>query len=270
MSGVRSAVLEGGPAAAEQAVVFVHGSPGSSRDWEELVGAVGAFGRAVALDMPGFGRADRPDGFDYTVAGYARHLAGCLAALGVVRAHLVLHDLGGPWGLAWAVAHPDAFASASLVNTGVWPDYRWHAFARIWRTPVLGEILMAAVTRPGFHLAARYRSPRGLPWRFVDRMYDDYDRGTRRAILKLYRATGDPSGLGYALAAALRPLDRPALVVWGRHDPYLPLRLAERQREAFPSARVVVLEHSGHFPFADDPSGLRDALLPFLRQHLAG
>src|SRR5262245_21773377 len=106
VAGVRSPVLEAGPPAAEEAVVFVHGNPGSSGDWEELVGRVGEFGRAVALDMPGFGRADKPDDFDYTVSGYAGHLGGCLAELEVRRAHLVLHDFGGPWSLAWAAAHP--------------------------------------------------------------------------------------------------------------------------------------------------------------------
>jgi len=76
--------------------------------------------------------------------------------------------------------------------------------------------------------------------------------------------------LGYDLARALRPLDRPALVIWGSHDRYLPLWLAERQREAFPSASVVVLADSGHFPFADDPAGVQNALLPFVREHLVG
>jgi hypothetical protein len=50
------------------------------------------------------------------------------------------------------------------------------------------------------------------------------------------------------LSAALRPLDRPALVVWGRKDPYLPVEQAERQRETFPRARVVVLRGWGNLP----------------------
>jgi len=113
-------------------------------------------------------------------------------------------------------------------------------------------------------------TPRRVPRRVVDRWYDDYDRETRWAIIRLYRATSNPSGLGYELVRALRPLDRPALVIWGRHDRYLPLWLAERQREAFPSARVVVLADSGHFPLADDPAGVQNALLPFVREHLVG
>jgi pimeloyl-ACP methyl ester carboxylesterase len=266
VDGVRTPLLEGGSPGVDEAVVFVHGNPGSSRDWVDLAGAVSAFARVAALDMPAFGRADRPRTFEYTVEGYARHLARCLDALGIRRAHLVLHDFGGAWGLAWAAGHPDAFRSATLINTGILPGYRWHYLARIWRTPVLGELFMATSTRSGFRLLLRHGNPRGLPPAFVDRMYDDFDTGTRRAVLRLYRAT-DPRGFA-ALGPPLRRLHRPALVVWGAHDPYLPVAYASRQREVFPDARVVVLDGSGHWPFADDPAAVAAAVIPFLREQL--
>ncbi|CAN5194767.1 alpha/beta hydrolase [soil metagenome] len=250
--------------------MFLHGNPGSSRDWEDLLARVGRFARGIAVDMPGFGRADKPGTFDYTVAGYARHLDGALRELGVARAHLVLHDFGGVWGLAWAAYHPQRFASVTLINVGVMPGYRWHYMARIWRTPLLGELAMATTTRAAFALSLKHGNPRGLPMSFIDRMYDDFDRGTRRAVLRLYRATSDPGGsTARELAVALRPLDRPALVLWGRQDPYVPVKYAERQREVFPGARVVILETSGHWPFADDPEGVAGAVIPFLQEQLS-
>jgi pimeloyl-ACP methyl ester carboxylesterase len=245
-------------------VVFVHGNPGSSQDWLPLMEKVGTSVRAVALDHPGFGRADKPADFDYTVGGYAAHLGEALERLKVTRAHLVLHDFGGPWGLAWAAQHPDAFASAVLLNTGALLDYRWHYLARIWRTPVVGQLFMASATRAGFGLLLRHGNPRGLPRPFVDRMYADFDRGTKRAVLRLYRATDDPGAASAQLSRVLRPLDRPALVIWGVHDPYIPVEQAEIQRRTFPSAEVVLLEESGHWPFVDDPAGVEEAVLPFL------
>ncbi len=268
VDGVRSPLLIGGPEGASEAVVFVHGNPGSSRDWMDLASRVSEFARVLAFDMPGFGRADKPENFDYTVPGYARHLARAVEQVGVQRAHLVLHDFGGPWGLEWAVAHPNQFATATLINTGALFGYRWHYLARIWRTPRLGEAFMATTTRPAFRLLARQGNPRGLPREYVDRAFDEFDRKTRRAVLKLYRATSDPSGVGRRQAEALRPLDRPALVVRGQHDPYIPVRYAEVQREAFPSAKVVVLERSGHWPFVDDPEGVAAATVPFLREQV--
>ena len=267
VAGVRSPYIQAGPPDADEAVVFVHGNPGSSQDWAALVDKVGAFGRAVAPTMPGYGRADKPENFDYTVGGYARHLERIIQALGIRRVHLVLHDFGGQWGLAWAAAHPDKFASVTLVNIGVLKNYSWHYLARIWRAPVLGELFMAISTRPAFHLLFKHGNPRGLPKDFVNRMYDDFDSGTKRAVLKLYRST-DANGNAQKLATALRPLDRPALVIWGARDPYLPVRYAERQREVFPQAEVAILEHSGHWPIADDPDQVADLIIPFLRRQL--
>jgi menaquinone-9 beta-reductase len=266
VSGVSTPVCSAGDSDSPEAVVLVHGNPGSRRDWDDLLVRAGSFARAVAFDMPGFGQADKPESFDYTVDGYARFLGSMLDQLHIERAHLVLHDFGGPWGLQWAADNPDRLASVVLINTGVLPDYRWHYLARIWRTPVAGEVFQATTTRSGLRMALRHGNPRGLPRAFVDRMYDDMDPGTSRAILRLYRSTDDPSAVGHRQAEVLAPLDRPALVIWGAHDPYLPVALAERQREAFPSAEVEILDDSGHWPFADNPEAVGRLVEPFLRQ----
>ncbi len=270
IDGLVTPVSSVGDPNSTEAVVFVHGNPGSRRDWDDLLTRVASFARAVALDMPGFGRAERPPDFSYTVEGYARFLGSALDQLGIERAHLVLHDFGGPWGLEWAIGSPDALASAVLINTGALVDYRWHYLAKIWRTRGAGEAFQATTTRSGLRMALRHGNPRGLPRAFVDRMYDHVDAGTTRAVLSLYRATDDPGAVGRTHADALKPLDRPALVVWGAHDPYIPVALAERQREAFPSAEIAILEESGHWPFADDPEGVGRHVEPFLRTVVAG
>lgn len=268
VAGVRSVVREGGPPG-DEAVVFVHGNPGSSQDWEFLGTQVADFARVVAPDMPGFGHADKPRTFEYTVEGYARHLAGLLDVLGVRRAHLVLHDFGGPWGLVWAATNHSRYASTTLINCGVLPGYQWHRFARIWRTPLLGELSQLLANRAAFHKSLNAGQPRPLPRAFIDRMYDDYDAGTKRAILRLYRAT-EPGRNAARLQGALRPLDRPTLVVWGARDPYIDVAYAERQRETFPSASVHVLPDSGHWPFADDPERVAALVVPFLKAQTRG
>jgi len=60
-------VLTSGPQAPAEAVVFIHGNPGSADDWRGLLPHAGALGRAVALDMPGYGRADKGRELDFTV-----------------------------------------------------------------------------------------------------------------------------------------------------------------------------------------------------------
>jgi pimeloyl-ACP methyl ester carboxylesterase len=263
--GTRSRLLQAGPKNDAEAVVFVHGNPGSADDWEPLVSAVGGIGRrAVALDLPDFGETVAPAGFEHTIEGYATFLDQALETLEVERVHLVVHDFGGPIGLTWAAARPDALVSVTLIDTGVVSGYRWHRLARIWRTPVLGELFQASSTRRAFRWGLSRGEPRGLPRAFVETMCDHYDRRTRRAVLKLYRATDDPAAMSAELIARLAPRDIPALVIWGEHDAYLPCEYAARQRDTFPSADVHVLPLSGHWPYADAPETVERLLLEFL------
>jgi pimeloyl-ACP methyl ester carboxylesterase len=245
--GLRSPLIDLG-ARSNEAVVFVHGNPGSRLDWLELATRVSEFGRAVALDMPGFGQADKPRDFSYHVGSYAHHLEGVFAHLGVRRCHLVLHDFGGLWGLAWAARHPQAIRSVTLINTGIPWSYSWHPLARLWRTPLLGELFMASTTRMSFRALVQFREPQKLPRAFIDQMYQHLDQETRRVILEVYRRTTDLESLARWLHQALRPLDLPTLVIWGQRDPYLPASLAKRQKETFPRAQVHGLPNGGHWP----------------------
>ena len=267
-AGVVSRLIEAGDREATTAVVYVHGNPGSSSDWSALVAATGEFARAVAFDMPGFGTTHAPAGFDYSVDSYGAFLGAALDALGVERAHLVLHDFGGPFGFSWGLAHPDAWRSVVLLDIGVLPGYRWHSMARRWRTRGLGELAQAWIPRFAWRRAMAGANPKGLPPEFVEKMYDEYDRETRRTVLALYRATPDPAVAAEELGPQIAALHKPALVVWGASDPYASSEYAERQRDYFDVRRVVILPESGHWPFQDDPAATAEAVLPFLREQL--
>lgn len=263
--GTQPRVLQAGPLDAAEAVVFVHGNPGSCDDWERLAGALGATGvRAVAVDLPDFGETIAPPGFAHDVPAYAGFLDEALGALGVERVHLVVHDFGGPIGLVWAAMHVERVASVTLIDTGILPGYRWHRLARLWRTPVLGELFQAISTPRVLRRMIGRGEPSGLPQPFLDTMAGHYDKRTRAAVLKLYRATDDPGAAATEFADFMASKDIPALVIWGEHDAYLPASYAPRQRDAFPSADVHVLPASGHWPFADAPETVERLLVGFV------
>ncbi|HET7508271.1 MAG TPA: alpha/beta hydrolase, partial [Solirubrobacterales bacterium] len=265
VGGTRTRLVQAGPAETGEAVVFLHGNPGSSDDWVGLAAVAASAGRrAVAFDLPDFGETIAPDGFQHDVPGYAGFVEAALTKLGIERVHLVLHDFGGPIGLYWAASHPDALAGITLIDTGLLPGYKWHTLARVWRTPIVGEIFQATATRPAFRYLLNRNEPRGLPRDFVEAMYDHFDRRTRKAVLELYRATDDPGGMSEALVGLFADREIPALVIWGEHDAYLPWKYAERQRDAFPAAEVHVLPASGHFPFADAPETVERLFAEFL------
>ena len=96
----------------------------------------------------------------------------------------------------------------------------------------------------------------------MDSVWDHFDHGTQRAILKLYR-TASPSVLAVA-GEQLREIDCPALIVWGADDPYVPSSFANAYAEALGGeTRVEVLEGVRHWPWVDDP-GVIDRVLEFL------
>ena len=159
-------------------------------------------------------------------------------------------------------------ASATLLNTGVAIDYRWHRYARIWRTPVLGEVFQATASRPGFRMLPGRENPR-LVRDQIDRIYDvSRSWATKRAVLKLYRAT--PAATLAGPAAALRPLDRPALVIWGPGTHTCPANRPSADASAFPSAQVELLEGHGHWVMLENPERVASPVVPFLRRQLPG
>jgi pimeloyl-ACP methyl ester carboxylesterase len=112
------------------------------------------------------------------------------------------------------------------------------------------------------------KNPKPFPPAVVDRMYDDIDAGTKRAILALYRATSDIDGMTARLVAKLAPLHLPALVLWGAADAFLPARFAEMQRRFFGEVDVHVLEGAGHWPFIDEPERVASLVIPYLQKQV--
>ena len=263
VEGLRTSVLIGGDGTPGEAVVFVHGNPDAGADWMPLMSRVAEFATVVAPDLPGFGSADeRADG-DYSIYGYARFLDGVIRQLGIARVHLVAHDFGGPFAAAWAADHPDAVASVTFVNTGVLVGYRWHRMARIWQTPVLGELSMRAL-RPGLVATLLARENPGLPRPWAEIIVGHLmPPKTRRAVLRLYRSVrpGDME----LLAARLREHDHDALVVFGDADAYIPVEQAHRQVQAFPRAEIRILPGVGHWCWLENTALVAGHVVPFLR-----
>jgi pimeloyl-ACP methyl ester carboxylesterase len=248
-------------------VLFVHGNPGSGADWMPLASQVARFATIVAPDLPGFARADKPADYDYTVAGSAQFLHALVEHLGIERVHLVCHDFGGPFATRWAADHPERVASVTMVNTGVMIDYHWHRLARVWRTPLVGELAMQVSTPAVANALVHHDNP-GLPPEWVHTIAGHLaPPATKRAVLRLYRST-DVDEVA-ALAPQLRPHDHPALVVFGADDVYIPAAMAHRQSEAFPHVQIRVLPGLGHWCWLEDNDTVAEIVVGFLHRHAA-
>jgi pimeloyl-ACP methyl ester carboxylesterase len=240
-------------------VLYVHGVPTSSDDWVPFLERTGG----VAPDLPGFGRTSKRGDLDYSIAGIDRFVERFLAEREIDRVRLVVHDWGSA-ALAFAQRLPERIDRLVIINAvPLLPGYRWHRTARVWRTRGLGELAMGMSSRWVLKQALREANATAgtMPDAFVRSVHAHFDQGTQRAILRLYRSA-DPEVLA-AAGARLGDIAAPALVVWGKEDPYLPPAFADDFAAALPDARAHVVAGAGHWPWYDVPD-LIEEIVAFL------
>jgi pimeloyl-ACP methyl ester carboxylesterase len=227
------------PAEGGAPTLYLHGVPTASWLWRPFLERTGG----VAPDLPGFGQSGKPGYFDYSIAGYARFLQEFTAAAGLERMSLVLHDWGAV-GLGFAQRFPERIERLVLFSTvPLLPGYRWHRVARAWRTPVVGELMMGFTTRWAFR--------REMPREVADAAWEDFDHGTQRAILKLYRSSPEP--LLARAGERLGELRCPALILWPTNDPYIPADFGRRYADALGGEPQLEPVEGGHWTWLDRP-----------------
>jgi pimeloyl-ACP methyl ester carboxylesterase len=245
---VRWRRAEGATPAATQ-TLYLHGAPSSSAQWEPFLEAHGG----IAPDLPGFGQTGKPGSFSYTFDGYAAWLDAFAAHAGLTEPFdLVVHGWGAI-GLPWALAAPGRVRRlALLAPVPLLPGFEWGRLARIWRRTFIGESAMGFGIRPVFdRVLQRFHGGAPLPATFLQNLWDDFDPGTQRAVLRLHRH-GDPE----TLAAQGRELSRfrgEALVAWGSEDRCLGSRWAGAYAEQLPGGRVLDVPGVGHWIWLDHP-----------------
>jgi pimeloyl-ACP methyl ester carboxylesterase len=235
-------------------VVLLHGNPDTHKVWQPVAARLTSH-HLVLPDLPGFGRSAPRSEFDCSLANQARWVRQLLDVLELSQVHLVVHDVGGTFGLAFASEHPERVASLSIFNTNFFPDYRWHFWARVWRTRVLGEAAMAIANRPLFERELRRGSPR-MTKAYARAAYAEFHPGAKRMVLRYYRAM-DPevySGWDEKLLEATGHV--PKQVLWGDRDPFLPASTAER----FGAKTVRHFGDCGHWLMIEQPEAAGDAI----------
>ena len=105
-----------------QVFVFLHGNPTSSYLWRNVIPFVTPVGRALAMDLPGFGRSDKPD-IGYTLQDHQQYVDGFIAALGLEDVVLVVHDWGSVLGLDYARRNTDNVVGVVLMEAIVPPRF---------------------------------------------------------------------------------------------------------------------------------------------------
>ena len=217
-------------------VVLVHGLSGSTRWWDRTVGVLAPRYRVHLVDLPGFGSMRRAEG-GFVLSEAADWLASWMEAVGLQRASLVGHSMGGYVSIVLAARRPDLVRRLVLVAPAGVPTGR---------------------SIPGYLLpllwSGRYMTPGFLPVLVRDAM--------RTGPLTLLGAAREL--LAEDVRAYLHGIQAPTLLIWGRRDTLVPPSVGDLMRGEVPTSRLLVLDGAGHVPMFESAAQTNAALLAFL------
>jgi pimeloyl-ACP methyl ester carboxylesterase len=253
------------------AVVLVHGMVNSSRHWQQVAQRLASRYTVIAPDLIGHGDSATPRG-DYSLGAHAAAIRDLLAVIGVDRATIVGHSLGGGVALQFFYQFPQRVERLALVSAGG----LGHEVSPLLRTAALPGMsaLLAAGAHPkvldgirdaGRRMRAR-GSSKGVYLEAIARALRPLERpGAREAFLQTLRSVIDVRGQRVSAVDRLYILGGfPTLIVWGERDNTIPLSHGRAAHEAIPGSLFRTLPRAAHFPHLEDPEGLADVLRDFI------
>lgn len=266
VAGSRLYYYAAGSRGAGEPIILLHGFPTSGHLWTDVVPALPAGHRVVVLDLLGYGRSDPGAVGQLGIDAHADRLIGVIDQLGIERACLVGHGVGGGVAQSAGVRFPHRVSRLCLVDSiafDAWPTAR----------AMLGRFLLkyGHYVPPGWVLStARSELMRG---------YLDQERGAHDADVFLRPFDGDGcltllrhvEAVTEAPSAASRraqDITAPTSVVWGAEDPVLSLSYGRALAASIPGSTLHVIDGASHFTPAEAGHSVAAALGALLSRPL--
>ena len=233
--------LKHGPVVASQAgdsgppLVLLHGLAGSDAWWRRNMPALSGEFRVTAIDLPGFGSSHRDARL--ILDEVPAQVDALLGELGIERAHVMGHSMGGLVAGGLAAEHPQRVDRLVLVDAGFLS---------------LDPTLRHRVTGP----------LKTLPWTSLTILPTLLRDVARSGPVRMARATAEV--LRKDWRHKLPAITAPTLVVWGEHDRICNPRIGEEIAAVVPGARLVIIPGAGHIPMWEKQAAFDREVLGFL------
>ena len=253
------------PAAPRPPLLLIHGYLVSHWEWRAMLAPLAAAGfDVIALDLPGHGESDRPRDFTYGVAGFSEIVIGVMDALGIEKAPLFGHSMGGAIALYTAARNPERVPCLVVLDAACYP-IALSLQNRLAVTPIIGPLLFKGVFGKrdikNYFRDQVYRDPALATDELVDYIYERMCRpGGKDA---LHATLVSLSNLG-EVERSLRAIRCPTLVIWGENERLFPVENGRRMASEIPGAELVVIPDCGHAGNEERPAEVLAAVLPFL------
>ncbi len=245
-------------------LVLLHGWPSSSALWDKIIPGLSKDFFVIAPDLPGHGQSDKPEDQNYDLNFLRTFILDFYDALGLDRASLAAHDLGGMAGLSFAVHHRDRLDKFIIMNTSPFSNWHWLLSLTIsllkqpWSTRFfLIPLVFKQVLGPGFfnsklltpELVKKFQAP----W-VADRQ--GKTAFSQTIAVPPEQMTESPESLA--------KINCPTLILWGKKDRFFPYGLAKKLNGILPNAQRVGIDNAGHFLQEEQPKKITQAIRSFL------
>lgn len=248
---------------AGQPVVMFHGNPTWSFLYRKVIAALRGRFRCIAMDYPGFGLSERPDGYGYTSAEHAQVIGKLVDHLGLDRFIVVGQDWGGPIGMTVALERASRVAGLVFANTWYWPAQgSLRTFSIVMSTAPLQWLILQ---RNAF---VTFIMPRSVATPMEPRVFKTYRDAqptpeARHGVAEFPRQIRLARPMLERLAAeAPKALeDKPMELVWAMKDPAFGNEaVIARWQHDFPKAHLTRIENANHYIQEDAPEAIAAAV----------
>ncbi len=247
-------------------LVFVHGNPNWSFGYRELIRHFSKTHRCIAIDHIGFGLSDKPYGVSYLPQFHAENLESVITALQLRDITLVLHDWGGPIGIAYAENDPENVQRLIIFNSWFWSvreDKTLRTFSKFMGS-VLGRNLCKYFN---FFPRVLMKMDMGDKNNYSKDIHQHYIKPfshsrTRKGTWVFPRSfLAEDQWLTQLWDKRNRIRGLPALFLWGLKDKAFPQKFLSRWEDTFHQHTAVKFENSGH----NSPEEIGRAAIPFVQ-----
>lgn len=248
-------------------ILLFHGIGEFLEAWWRNIDPLSEHYLVYAMDLPGHGLSDKSAG-SYSLSFVAELVSDFMKAMGIERAHLIGHSLGGILALSMAVNYPDRVGKLILVDCGGL-DREVPLLYRLCTLPVLGDILVRPTVKAGLRngIKRRFYNPQLVTEEMVDKDYEFMKMPeTKRAMLDIIRSNVNLSGLRpeIVMTDKLRLVKSPTLFIHGEQDAVIPLAHARHACNLIPDARLEAITECGHCPYIEKASEFNEMVIAFL------
>ena len=254
-------VRESGPKDAP-AVLLLHGFGASLHTWDAWAQGLTASHRVIRIDLPGSGLSEPDPAGSYTDARSIQMLVALMDELGLDRASVVGHSIGGRIAWTFAALHPERIDRLVLVAPDGFasPGFEYGQPAEV---PAALGLMRYALPKAllRMNLKPAYGNPDFLTDALTTRYHDlMLAPGARDAMFKRLQQTTltDP-------VPVLASIRAPTLLLWGEADAMIPFANAKDYQKALPGSRLVSFAGVGHLPQEEAASASLQAVQAFLR-----